>query len=92
MLEWVKTWPDWLQALWFAYVTFHDIIQWGVLFLFGLTLWGKRKHKRDLEKLIEELDHIHAELHTHIAEDSNFHADLGQVGMTEGKSHEAKAE
>lgn len=82
LLEWVQTWPDWLQAIWFVYVTFHDLIQWGVIILFGLTAWGQRRKKKQLEDLIE---HIHEELHQHIAEDSSFHEDLGQVGMSKGE-------
>jgi hypothetical protein len=82
MLEWVQTWPDWLQTVWFAYVTFHDLIQWAVIVLFGLTAWGQRHKKRQLEELIE---HIHEELHKHIREDSSFHEDLGQSGMTRGE-------
>lgn len=81
MLEWVNSWPDWIQGLWFTYVTFHDLIQWAIIALFGYTTWGQRRKKREMEDLIE---HIHEELHQHIAEDSSFHEDLGQKGMTKG--------
>lgn len=82
MIEWVQTWPDWLQAAWFFYVTFHDIIQWGVIALFGLTAWGQRREKKKLEALIE---HIHEELHAHIEQDATFHENLGQPGMKKGE-------
>jgi len=81
MLEWVSSWPDWLQGLWFTYITFHDFIQWGVMLILAHTAWGQRKKKRELEELIE---HIHEELHHHIDEDSSFHESLGQGGMTRG--------
>jgi len=81
ILEWVQTWPDWLQGLWFAYITFHDVIQWIIIILFGLTTWGERRKKKKLEDLI---DHIHKELHNHIEEDSSLHKILGQPGMTKG--------
>ncbi len=82
MLEWMNSWPDWLQGIWFAYVTFHDLVQWVALAAFGYTVWGQRQKKKAMEELIE---HIHNELHTHIAEDSSFHEDLGQAGMTRGE-------
>lgn len=81
MLEWVNSWPDWLQGVWFTYITFHDFIQWGIMAVLAHTAWGQRKKKRELEDLIE---HIHEELHRHIDEDSSFHEDLGQGGMTKG--------
>lgn len=81
MLEWVDSWPEWLQGIWFAYVTFHDLIQWAIIVLFGYTAWGQRRKKKEMEELIE---HIHEELHQHIAEDSLLHKDLGQEGMTKG--------
>ncbi len=49
--------------------------------LLAHTAWGERRKKRELEEIIE---HIHEELHRHIAEDSAFHKDLGQDGMTKG--------
>jgi len=82
MLEWVNSWPEWLQGLWFAYVTFHDLIQWAIIFAFGYTAWGQRKKKKEMEELIS---HIHDELHQHIDEDSSFHEDLGQRGMSKGE-------
>lgn len=82
MIEWLQTWPDWLQGVWFVYITFHDLLQWIVVAIFGLTVWGQRREKQKLEMLIE---HIHTELHTHIEEDSSFHSDLGQAGMTKGE-------
>lgn len=81
MLEWVNSWPDWLQGLWFTYITFHDFIQWGVMAVLAHTAWGQRKKKKELEDLIE---HIHDELHRHIDEDASFHEVLGQGGMTKG--------
>lgn len=81
MLEWVSSWPDWLQSIWFAYVTFHDFIQWGVIGLFGLTAWGQRREKKRIEDLTR---HIHEELHIHIEEDIKFHTTLGQEGMSKG--------
>ncbi len=89
MLEWLQTWPEWLQGLWFVYITFHDLIQWGILLIIGYTTWGQRKQKRELQELAlllqEELNHVHGELHGHIDEDASLHADLGQQGMKEGK-------
>ncbi len=82
MIEWIQSWPEWLQRIWFAYITFHDLVQWAFIALFGLTAWGQRREKKKLEDLIE---HIHAELHSHIDEDSSFHQDLGQSGMTKGE-------
>ena len=40
------------------------------------------KKKKEAEKLVK---HIHEELHRHIEEDSSFHRDLGQRGMTKGE-------
>ena len=82
MLEWISSWPVWLQDIWFVYITFHDIIQWIIIFAFGLTAWGQRRKKKEVDKLLE---HIHEELHRHIEEDSSFHHDLGQTGMTRGE-------
>ena len=81
MLEWVNSWPDWLQGIWFTYITFHDFVQWGIMALLAHTAWGERRKKRELEEIIA---HIHEELHQHITEDSAFHEDLGQDGMTKG--------
>ena len=81
MLEWVTSWPDWLQGLWFTYITFHDFVQWGIMALLARTAWGERRKKKALEEIIE---HVHRELHQHITEDSSFHEDLGQGGMTKG--------
>lgn len=82
VLEWIGNWPEWLQGLWFVYITFHDVIQWVIMGLIGLTAWDQRRKKRAEEKLVE---HIHQELHDHMIEDAAFHADLGQRGMAEGE-------
>jgi len=82
MIEWIQSWPEWLQGVWFVYVTLHDFFQWGLIALFGITAWGQRREKKKLEVLVE---HIHNELHAHIEEDSAFHQDLGQSGMTKGE-------
>jgi len=82
MIEWIQTWPDWLQGLWLSYVTFHDFIQWAIIAIIAKTAWGQRQKKKELEELI---DHIHEELHHHIEEDAARHAALGQGGMTKGK-------
>ncbi len=82
MLEWLQSWPAWLQGLWFIYITFHDPVQWAVMAFLAHTAWGQRQKKKEAEALVE---HIHRELHQHIEEDSSFHRDLGQAGMTKGK-------
>ncbi len=82
MLEWISSWPDWLQGIWFTYITFHDFLQWTVMLFLARTAWGQRKKKKELEKI---LDHVHTELHEHIAQDAKFHEDLGQTGMSRGK-------
>lgn len=82
MLEWITTWPAWLQDIWVLYVTFHDFVQWAIVFALGYTAWGRRREKKVLEELVE---HIHEELHLHIDEDASFHENLGQRGMTKGK-------
>ena len=82
MIEWIQTWPDWLQGLWLSYVTFHDLIQWAIIAIIAKTAWGQRQKKKELEELI---DHIHEELHHHIEEDAARHDALGQGGMTKGK-------
>jgi len=60
------------HSLWFAYVTFHDLIQWGIMGIIGLTAYGERKHKKELQSLInelkEELKHVHDEVHIHLGE------------------------
>ena len=81
LMTWLTQEGAWQHSLWFVYVTFHDIIQWVIIILFGLTAWGERRKKRKLEELIE---HIHGELHTHIEEDSSLHQVLGQPGITKG--------
>ena len=65
-MEWIHTWPDWLQNFWFAYVTFHDLVQWAVMLFLARTAWGTRKKKRELEEI---LIHVHEELHHHVLED-----------------------
>lgn len=82
MPEWVNIFPDWVKNTWFIYVTFHDFVQWVVMALLAKTAWGLRKKKKEQEDLVA---HIHEELHKHIEEDSSFHGDLGQHGMTKGK-------
>ncbi len=80
-IHWLMREGSWQHSTWFVYVTFHDLFQWGIIGLFGLTAWGERRKKKQLEKLIE---HIHEELHTHIEEDSSLHRVLGQTEMTKG--------
>ncbi len=82
MIEWFQTWPDWLQAVWFSYITLHDVVQWGIMALLARTAWGERKKKKEIEDLLE---HIHEELHQHIEEDSSLHEELGQHGITKGQ-------
>ncbi len=82
MIEWIQTWPGWLQAFWLGYVTLHDFIQWGVMAVLAHTAWGERKKKRAVEDLLE---HIHEELHDHMQEDALFHDSLGQGGIPKGK-------
>jgi len=81
LMHWLMQEGSWQHSAWFLYVTFHDLIQWGIIVLFGLTAWGERRKKRQLEILVE---HIHKELHTHIEEDASMHEVLGQSGMTKG--------
>ncbi len=81
MVEWVQSWPEWLQGLWLGYVTFHDLIQWAIVALLAKSAWGQRQKKKELESLIK---HIHEELHLHIDEDALRHDELGQSGMTKG--------
>lgn len=82
MLEWLASFPDWVQSLWFIYVTFHDFIQWGIITAVGFTAWGQKRQRRKVER---EVQHIHEELHKHIEEDSTLHKELGQDGMSKGK-------
>jgi len=88
-VDWMQSWPDWLQGAWFAYVTFHDLIQWGIMVIIGWTAWGQRKHERELQLLIEklsaELRHVHEEVHNHIDEDAQLHRNLGQFGISRGE-------
>jgi len=92
MFEWLQTWPDWLQNFWFLYITFHDLIQWGIMLIIGYTAWGQRRQKKELQELAlvlqKELNHVHGELHIHMHEDASLHADLGQRGMRKGESSE----
>lgn len=92
MFEWLQTWPDWLQSFWFLYITFHDLVQWVIMFIIGYTAWGQRRHKKELQELAldlqEEMKHVHGELHTHMQEDASLHADLGQRGMHKGEPSE----
>ena len=76
MLEDIMTWlmikGSVQHGVWFAYVTFHDLIQWGVMGVIGLTAYGERKRKKELQSLVieleKELDHIHDEIHIHLGE------------------------
>jgi len=72
MFEYFNQLPTWVQSFWFAYVTFHDLIQWAIMGIIGLTAYGERKHKKELQSLItklkEELEHVHDEIHTHLGE------------------------
>lgn len=91
-MSWLMSEGTWQHSLWFAYVTFHDLIQWGIVSILGLTAWGQRKHKEKLQDFIvelkEELEHVHNEIHNHIDEDAALHAALGQEGrMSGGKPH-----
>jgi hypothetical protein len=78
-----------LRDLWFVYVTFHDIVQWVIMAIVGMTVYGQRRHKKELRELAVELErelsHVHAELHNHILQDASLHKDLGQGGMTLGE-------
>ena len=86
---WVESWPEWAQALWFVYVTFHDLIQWALMLIIGYTAWGQRQHKKELQHLVdelrEELEHVHEEVHAHMDEDASLHESLGQSGITRGE-------
>jgi len=92
MFEWIQNWPDWLQGVWFAYVTFHDLIQWAIMVIIGWTAWGQRKHKQELQllvnKLKEELEHVHIEVHNHLEEDASLHESLGQSGISRGEKRD----
>lgn len=82
-LELTKEYP-WLQGAWFIWVTFHDFVQWSVMFLLGFTVLKNKKNMKNMVK--EEVAHIHEELHTHIDEDIELHEELGQPrGLSEGK-------
>lgn len=90
-MKWLMSEGSWQHSLWFAYVTFHDLIQWSIMTIIGLTAWGQRKHKREQQELIkelrDELTHVHDEVHTHMEEDAALHADLGQSGrMSKGEA------
>ena len=91
LLEWFESLPSWVQGFWFAYVTFHDLIQWSIMVIIGYTTWGQRQHKKELQDLVgklrDELLHVHEEVHNHIDEDATLHKDLGQVGITRGQKY-----
>lgn len=93
MFEWLISHPD-LSNLWFIYITFHDPVQWILMFFIGWTAWGQRRKKQEEHNLalrIEtELNHIHQELHKHMQEDSELHAHLGQGGMFRGENVNGK--
>ncbi len=82
VLEWIQTWPEWVQGVWLGYITLHDFVQWGIMAILARTAWGERQRKKELEEI---LGHVHDELHKHIEEDASFHAALGQTGMTKGE-------
>lgn len=82
MPEWFSHLPNWLVYLWLIYVTFHDLVQWGIITLISLFAWKYKKNKKEIEA---ELKHVHQELHEHIKQDAALHKELGQVGITEGK-------
>lgn len=89
-MHWLMTEGSWQHSLWFIYVTFHDLIQWALMAIIGLTAYGQRKHKQKLHDLViqleQELEHVHKEIHTHIEEDAALHEDLGQKGrMSRGE-------
>ena len=82
-----------LGWLWLIWVTFHDLVQWTIMAVLGLTVWGQRRKTREeaqrratiTEAVREEVAHIHEELHQHILEDIELHEELGQDrGMSEG--------
>lgn len=81
-MKWLMAEGSWQHSLWFAYVTFHDLIQWMIMTIIGLTAYGQRKHKKELQELVlelvEELTHVCEEFHSHMEEDAALHADLGQ--------------
>lgn len=88
-MKWLMIEGSWQHSLWFVYVTFHDLIQWAIMGIIGLTAYGQRKHKRELQDLVTELraelEHVHCEIHNHMEEDAALHADLGQHGrMSQG--------
>ena len=72
MFEYFEQLPTWVQNFWFAYVTFHDLLQWGIMGIIGLTAYGQRKHKKELlsrvDELRKELEHVHDEIHIHLGE------------------------
>lgn len=89
-MKWLMTEGTVQHSLWFVYVTFHDLIQWSIMTIIGLSAYGQRKHKREIQDLVvelrEELEHVHEEIHNHIDEDAALHADLGQHGrMSRGE-------
>lgn len=89
-MKWLMIEGSWQHSLWFAYVTFHDLIQWAIMTIIGLTAYGQRKHKKELQELVvelkDELAHVHDEIHFHMEEDAALHADLGQHGrMSRGE-------
>jgi hypothetical protein len=71
-MKWLMTEGSVQHSLWFLYVTFHDLIQWVIMGIIGLTAYGERKHKKELNVLItelrEELEHVHDEIHIHLGE------------------------
>lgn len=89
-MQWLMTEGTWQHTVWFLYVTAHDLIMWIVMSIIGLTAWGQRRHKKELQELVvelrEELEHVHEEIHTHMEEDAALHEDLGQSGrMSRGE-------
>lgn len=91
-MQWLMIEGSWQHSLWFVYVTFHDLIQWCIMGIIGLTAYGQRRHKKALQELVDELckelNHVHEEVHNHIKEDLALHEALGQEGkMSKGEPH-----
>lgn len=84
-MSWLMQPGSWQHTLWFFYVTFHDLAQWFIMGLIGLTAYGQRKHKKELQELVDvlykELNHVHDEVHEHIKQDFLLHKELGQDSM-----------
>lgn len=72
LMKWLMVEGSLQHSIWFIYVTFHDLIQWGIMGIIGLTAYGQRKHKKELQQLVaelrDELEHVHDEIHIHLGE------------------------